>query len=879
MPFRRLRIIKPSGLSHCDWLEVAILTVKGVRDAGSLAPVPYLEKSAEVVLRILEGIKLAIQVDMQEYLRTHLPATVGIRWQAPHPQFRLVDATNVHFVFPVHFFPTFQDFAQYLPSLFRNRMVRELVEQGAYELVREHGSGTISIEPSSWRGNIMDGCTIWMNIVVKQSEIQPQEDSRQCPRCGYLCVYGSLGSEVQCSSCHTMFRVSEAFVEEEESIDEKEIPDKEELIDDQEISDKKELIDDEEFSDEEEFTNLLTEASPMDHTTAVSSGPTELASQPTPSSTVRQMSSAGVVNQKQILNLQYFSRIHVLLDRARRPSPKRKALLIGITYDTSGYGELKGPHADVAVMRRLLVEMYGYRVGDIVVLLDDDAHNDEENGGGKLQPTRVNILRAIDDLVRGARKGDRFFFHYCRDTTRVKNRSSSKVDGMDECLIPVDVENKIMNNELRRHLVAALPVGSSLVAVFDSHYSGRLLGQVFGAEIWGVNVAAADERWTREWTRRPRGLSCRGEGGTPDGHGLALRTAQAGTWRVVSCVQGGVDRGECNQAIGGGERPRVHALSYARLITLSPDFLLASVRLESVPDTPVVWLEQLLGTARVVALGPARCIPGLWTPSRCLVRHLYCVFVRRVGCAIDDTEAVALEKLEIYRMQCVAVVRPALPLIQVRPRTPPSGPSTTLEVAPLQAPNSANLQQHLTAVEPTDGKLLRRTATRKATRRATREDTLEVISLASCNGHQMSWEDASSRSMTREPVRILERDPHLTLRSLITDVSHALHRMSLERHVDTLRYKRDLKKYKAFLERKRLNEVLPITGSAARAGNSHSQTTVEDSVLPTTPGATPASHAAPSEGFVNASVYDMHNFQDPQVASHWPLDMEQLWTM
>lgn len=38
------------------------------------------------------------------------------------------------------------------------------------------------------------------------------------------------------------------------------------------------------------------------------------------------------------------------------------------------------------------MEMYGYRVGDIVVLLDDDAHNDEENGGGKLQPTRVNIV-------------------------------------------------------------------------------------------------------------------------------------------------------------------------------------------------------------------------------------------------------------------------------------------------------------------------------------------------------------------------------------------------------------------------------------------------------------------------------------------------------
>jgi hypothetical protein len=34
---------------------------------------------------------------------------------------------------------------------------------------------------------------------------------------------------------------------------------------------------------------------------------------------------------------------------------------------------------------------------------------------------------------------------------------------------------------------------------------------------------------------------------------------------------------------------------------------------------------------------------------------------------------------------------------------------------------------------------------------------------------------------------------------------------------------------------------------------------------------------AKSEGFV--SEYDMDNFQDPQVSSHQPLDMEQPWFM
>jgi hypothetical protein len=70
----------------------------------------------------------------------------------------------------------------------------EFVERGAYELVRQ--GETMSIDASSWREKIIDGCTIWMNIVVKQSEMERREDSRQCPRCRHLCDYASLGNEV-----------------------------------------------------------------------------------------------------------------------------------------------------------------------------------------------------------------------------------------------------------------------------------------------------------------------------------------------------------------------------------------------------------------------------------------------------------------------------------------------------------------------------------------------------------------------------------------------------------------------------------------------------------------------------------------------------------
>ncbi|KAJ7448524.1 caspase domain-containing protein, partial [Mycena latifolia] len=165
-------------------------------------------------------------------------------------------------------------------------------------------------------------------------------------------------------------------------------------------------------------------------------------------------------------------------DPPREPEPRaplKKALLIGIRSAGPGYAALAGPHRDVRLMRELLIGRYEYKGEDVVVLLDSEEGGEEGEG---LQPTRENILRAIGDLVRGARSGDRFFFHYCGHTTQIANRSNSEEDGLDECLVPADGEaHVIMDNELRRHLIDPLPVGAALVAVFDSCHSASLLGE------------------------------------------------------------------------------------------------------------------------------------------------------------------------------------------------------------------------------------------------------------------------------------------------------------------------------------------------------------------------------------------------------------------
>ncbi|KAJ7140906.1 caspase domain-containing protein [Mycena epipterygia] len=150
---------------------------------------------------------------------------------------------------------------------------------------------------------------------------------------------------------------------------------------------------------------------------------------------------------------------------------RKKALLIGIrTSRTVGYRELTAAHGDVRKMRDLLISVYDYALEDICILIDDGIE-------GHAQPTRDNILLAITELIKDAKEGDHFFFHYCGHSTQVDNpRSNSEEDGKDECLVPLDGEDKkIVDNELHAALVRPLPAGTQLVAVLDTCHSGSLL--------------------------------------------------------------------------------------------------------------------------------------------------------------------------------------------------------------------------------------------------------------------------------------------------------------------------------------------------------------------------------------------------------------------
>ncbi|KAI0631106.1 peptidase C14 [Trametes polyzona] len=157
----------------------------------------------------------------------------------------------------------------------------------------------------------------------------------------------------------------------------------------------------------------------------------------------------------------------------------KKALLIGVQYTTTlkkidPCWELKGAHEDPKTLRKLLVDIYGYREEDITILIDDP----EEQ---YVWPTRENILAAMRDLVQDAQPGDHFVFSFSGHGSQVVNEDGTEEDGLDEILIPVDAvldpatnmfQDYIKDDEVRKIIVDSLPSGSRCVMIFDCCHSG-----------------------------------------------------------------------------------------------------------------------------------------------------------------------------------------------------------------------------------------------------------------------------------------------------------------------------------------------------------------------------------------------------------------------
>lgn len=115
---------------------------------------------------------------------------------------------------------------------------------------------------------------------------------------------------------------------------------------------------------------------------------------------------------------------------------------------------------------------------------------------------------------------------------------------------------------------------------------------------------------------------------------------------------------------------------------------------------------------------------------------------------------------------------------------------------------------------------------------------VDVISLSASKDGQRSWEDQSGASMTQALIMLLREDPNPSLRDLLTNVSHNLHRYYLRLHTMSRDYKKQVKARNAKMAAKGRSDRMVI----------------------------------PQE-------VEMDNFQDPQISSSRPLEMGRLWRL
>ncbi|KAL0953664.1 hypothetical protein HGRIS_004863 [Hohenbuehelia grisea] len=183
--------------------------------------------------------------------------------------------------------------------------------------------------------------------------------------------------------------------------------------------------------------------------------------------------AAAVTKYKKISAVEAF--MTVWAARRRRTGPRKRALLIGINYETKhprkGLEPLKVAQDDVKSMAKLLKEQYGY---------DDIRMMTDEEGAGDMKPTRANIERELKRFISDPQPGDHYYFHYSGHADQLPCFDGTEDDNLNEFIIPADCEGEdedsyIPDDMLREYLVQPLPPGCSLVAVVDTCHSATML--------------------------------------------------------------------------------------------------------------------------------------------------------------------------------------------------------------------------------------------------------------------------------------------------------------------------------------------------------------------------------------------------------------------
>lgn len=163
---------------------------------------------------------------------------------------------------------------------------------------------------------------------------------------------------------------------------------------------------------------------------------------------------------------------------------RKFALLVGCTkYDHLRDDRwLKGPANDAALLRRVLVERYGFPDTNITLLT--------EEAGKSNRPTRAHIVREFERLIAQAQAGDQVVVLLAGHGSQQPDRPDAKQndpepDGLDEIFLPADIDkwedagatvaNAIVDDEIFAWTQALMKKGATLWIIFDCCHSGTAL--------------------------------------------------------------------------------------------------------------------------------------------------------------------------------------------------------------------------------------------------------------------------------------------------------------------------------------------------------------------------------------------------------------------
>jgi hypothetical protein len=163
---------------------------------------------------------------------------------------------------------------------------------------------------------------------------------------------------------------------------------------------------------------------------------------------------------------------------------KKKALLIGINYINT-QNELSGCINDATNIHRFLTTNNFFDNNSITLM------NDYEDG--ELYPTKKNILKQFDNLVKFAKKYKTgtvyLFISFSGHGYYVEDTNGDESDGRDEALCPVDSYKSgyITDDTIKSKLVDKLGENVKLVMLVDACHSGTIVDLKYNYSILNTN--------------------------------------------------------------------------------------------------------------------------------------------------------------------------------------------------------------------------------------------------------------------------------------------------------------------------------------------------------------------------------------------------------